>query len=95
MNMQSERMLNLIIVLTRVGVVAFWIAFALARAGVITAPVGPIIVWVGVFVLLAHLAEYLLIRFGIIVLRQPNASFLMTMIFGFSYWLPLMERKQA
>lgn len=92
MNSQDNPALNIIVTVTRVGVIVFWVAFVLALASVIPLPYSQIIIWIGAFVLFGHLSEYLLIRFGFIVLETEKVSFVMTMLFGFSYFLPLMKR---
>ena len=88
-------MIDFILRLTRYGVLMFWIAFALSITGVIPPPYGLIISWIAAFVLLIHFAEFLLIKFGFIELASARVSFLKTMLFGLTYWAPLLKEKSV
>jgi len=77
--------------ITRYGVLALWIAFALSITGVIPPPYDLVITWIAVFVLLIHFAEFLLIKLGFIELVNNEVSFLKTMLLGFTYWVPLLK----
>ena len=83
-------MLNLIVNGTRIDVVAFWIAFVLSLFSVIPGPYGLFIIWIGVLVLLIHLAEYLYVKYRFAGRDAGEISFVKTMIFGFTHLLPLL-----
>lgn len=85
-------MIDTIVRMTRVGVLVFWIAFVLSITGIIPPPYDLVITWIAVFVLLIHFAEFLLIKFGFIELASAKVSFLKTMLFGLTYWAPLLKR---
>jgi uncharacterized protein YhhL (DUF1145 family) len=84
--------IDIIVRMTRVGVLVFWIAFVLSITGIIPPPYDLVINWIGVFVLLIHFVEFLLIKFGFIELASAKVSFLKTMLFGLTYWAPLLKR---
>ena len=83
-------MIDLVVKITRVGVLVFWAVFALSIVKVIPQPFALVINWVAAIVALIHLMEFLLIRFGFIELTSARASFVKTMVFGFTYWVPLL-----
>jgi len=84
-----------IVRMTRYGVLIFWIAFALSLTGIIAPPYDLVITWIAVFVLLIHFAEYLLIKFGFIELAGAKVSFVKTMLFGLTYWVPLLKESSV
>ena len=88
-------MIDNIVRMTRYGVLIFWIAFALSITGIIPPPFGMVITWIAVFVLLIHFAEFLLIKFGFIELASAKVSFLKTMLFGLTYWVPLLKESSV
>lgn len=87
-------MLSLIIKLAQVGIVVFWLAMILSVTSVVPPPYREPIVWIGTFVLLIHLSEYFFIRNRVSSRQGAGISFLGTMIFGFTYWLPLISEKE-
>ena len=56
-------MLELSIKLARAGVIGFWLAFVLAITAVIPDPAATIIAWLGGFVLMVHLAEFICAKY--------------------------------
>ena len=88
-------MIDNIVRMTRYGVLVFWIAFALSITGIIPPPFGLVITWIAVFVLLVHFAEFLLIKFRFIELDGVEVSFLKTMLFGLTYWVPLLKESSV
>jgi uncharacterized protein YhhL (DUF1145 family) len=88
-------MINVVVRMTRYGVLLFWIAFALSITGIIPSPYGLVIAWIAVFVLLIHFAEFLLIKFGYIELAGAKVSFVKTMLFGLTYWVPLLKESSV
>lgn len=88
-------MINLVVQMTRYGVLLFWLAFALSIAGIIPPPYGLVIAWMAFFVLLIHFAEFLLIKFGFIELANTEVSFVKTMLFGLTYWVPLLKERSV
>jgi uncharacterized protein YhhL (DUF1145 family) len=88
-------MINVVVRMTRYGVLLFWIAFALSITGVIPSPYALVIAWIAVFVLLIHFAEFLLIKFGYIELASAEVSFVKTMLFGLTYWVPLLKESSV
>ena len=88
-------MINFVVRMTRYGVLVFWIAFALSIAGIIPPPYGLVIAWMAFFVLLIHFAEFLLIKFGFIELASAEVSFFKTMLFGLTYWVPLLKESSV
>ena len=85
-------MINFVVQATRVGVLIFWVAFALSITGIIPPPYDLVITWIAVFVLLVHFAEFLLIKFGFIELDGVEVSFVKTMLFGLTYWVPFLKQ---
>lgn len=88
-------MIDSIVRMMRYGVLVFWVAFALSITGIIPPPYNLVIAWIGVFVLAIHFAEFLLIKFGFIELASPKVSFLKTMLFGLTYWAPLLKERSV
>ena len=84
-------MIDLVVRITKYGVLVFWAAFVLGIARVIPPPYDLVITWMGVIVLLIHFAEFLLIKLGYIELKSTEVSLLKTMLFGFTYWVPLLK----
>ena len=87
-------MLDRIVKVTRIGVVAFWLAFVLGLLSVLPAPLGQPIVWVGCTVLVIHLLEYLYARFLFKGLDKDKVSFVQTLLFGFTHLFPLVDDNQ-
>jgi len=82
-------MLNLAGKVTFFGVVVFWIAAALSVAMIVPPPYATNIMWVAGVVLIIHFFEYVFAKARI---GQPDGgkiSFIKTMLFGFTHWLPL------
>ena len=84
-------MIDLVVRVTKYGVLIFWLAFVLSITRIIPPPYDLVITSVGVVVLLIHFAEFLLIKLGYIELKSTEVSLLKTMLFGFTYWVPLMK----
>lgn len=83
-------MLDLLLRMTRAGVVVFWVAAVLSLFGLVSDPYGEFIAWFAGIVLLIHLSEYFYVR-----RRFPNTaglkiSFVLTLLFGLTHWLPLV-----
>jgi uncharacterized protein YhhL (DUF1145 family) len=85
--------IDLVVKVTRVGVLVFWAVVALSIMRIVPQPYALVINWCAAIVALIHLAEFVLIRFGIIELTCTRASFVKTMVFGFTYWVPLLARR--
>ena len=88
-------MIDSIVRMTRYGVLVFWIMFALSITGIIPQPFAMVIAWMAFFVLLIHFAEFLLIKFGFIELASAEVSFVKTMLFGLTYWVPLLKENSV
>jgi len=88
-------MLDLIVKGTRIAVVMFWVAMALSLVSVIPGPYGPPIIWIGGLVLLIHLAQYLFVKSIFAGRYSEDFSFVQTMLFGFTHWLPLLINGQG
>jgi uncharacterized protein YhhL (DUF1145 family) len=84
-------MLDHLVKVTKIAVVAFWIALLLSLISVIPNPYGTYIVWIAGLVLLIHLFEYFLVRSRFTGSDHGNFSFVKTMLFGFTHWLPLLK----
>ena len=87
-------MTNLIVTLTQIGVVFFWLAVILSLASVIPVPYQAPIVWIGSFVLLVHLSEYFVVRKKLDGRDGMEISFVKTIVFGFTHWLPLVAESR-
>ena len=87
-------MVKVIVKAMRVGVIVFWLVFALSLASVIPPPVGPVMIWLGAFVLAAHLAEYLYARSALAEPERARISLVRTMLFGFTHLLPLFNNRR-
>ncbi len=84
-------MTDYIIRLTRIGVVVLWIAMILSLLSIIPAPYGAPIVWIGSFVLIVHLSEYVFARKKLEEQRDMEVSFVKTMVFGLAHLVPLVD----
>jgi uncharacterized protein YhhL (DUF1145 family) len=87
-------MLKLIVNATKTAAIVFWLACILSVASVIPSPYASFIIGLGAFVLVAHLLEYLFVKFRF---AEPNGwkiSFVQTMIFGFTHWLPMLKQPE-
>ena len=87
-------MLKLIVNTTKIAVLVFWLACILSAASVIPSPYASFIIGFGAFVLVAHLLEYLFIKFRFAERNGWKISFVQTMIFGFAYWLPMLKQPE-
>ena len=87
-------MLDLIVRVTRIGVIVFWFAFVLGLLSFLPAPFGQLIVWVGFAVLVIHLVEYLYARYLFKGLDKSQVSFVQTLLFGFTHLFPLVNDNQ-
>ncbi len=83
-------MLDHLVKVTKIAVVAFWFALLLSLISVIPNPYGAYIVWIAGLVLLIHLLEYFLVRSRFTGPNRGKFSFVKTMLFGFTHWLPLL-----
>ncbi len=81
-------MLDLIVKVTRIGVIVFWIALVLSLISVIPRPYSSYVIWIGACVLLVHLLEYFYVKAKFAGKDGVDISFVQTMLFGFTYWLP-------
>ena len=77
----------------RFGIVLFWLAFVLSAVAIIPDPFRRVILWVGGFVFLCHLAEYFYARFRLRGRVDKEMSLVKTVLFGFTYLLPLATAK--
>ena len=85
-------MLNVIVKLTQFGVVVFWLTMILSLASLIPAPYRSPVIWIGALVLLIHLSEYFFIRKRLSSQLGSEVSFMKTLVFGLTYWLPLISQ---
>jgi uncharacterized protein YhhL (DUF1145 family) len=84
-------MLDYLVKVTRIAVIVFWFALFLSLISVIPNPYGAYIIWLAGLVLLIHLLEYLSVRSRFTGPVNGKFSFLKTMLFGFTHWLPLLK----
>jgi uncharacterized protein YhhL (DUF1145 family) len=82
-------MLDLFVKATRIGVIVFWVALVLSLISVIPRPYSSYVIWIGGWVLLIHLLEYFYVKAKFPGQDSVEISFVQTMLFGFTYWLPL------
>ena len=85
-------MFNLLIGLTKVALLAFWLACILSLVSLIPKSYGQTILWIGGLVLLVHLVEYLFVKSKVAERNTGNTGFIQTLLFGFIYWLPVLKR---
>jgi len=85
-------MFDLVIRLTKVALLAFWLACILSLVSLIPKPYGQTIVWIGGLVLLVHLVEYVFVKSRVAERNAGNTGFIQTLLFGFVYWLPVLKR---
>ncbi len=85
-------MFNLLIGLTKVALLAFWLACILSLVLLIPKSYGQTILWIGGLVLLVHLVEYLFVNSRVAERSAENTGFIQTLLFGFVYWLPVLKR---
>jgi len=81
-------MLDQFVKVTRIGVIVFWIALVLSLISVIPRPYSSYVIWIGAWVLLIHLLEYFYVKAKFAGKVGVEISFVQTMLFGFTYWLP-------
>ena len=86
-------MLDVLVKVIRFAAIVFWLAFLLSLVSVVPAPASSVIIWVGVFVLAMHLAEYLYAKRVLTTLGRDKVSFVRTMLFGFTHLLPLLQKQ--
>lgn len=89
----NDRMLELFVKVIRVAVIFFWLAFVLSLASIVPGPAASIIIWLGAFVLVMHLAEYLYARHILTTMDRDKVSFVRTMLFGFTHLMPLLRER--
>ena len=69
-------------------VIALWLLIIYNIFMPLAGTLGQILTWLGTILLLAHLIEFFVFREKIKAKGDDTAkSFLMTMVFGFIYWL--------
>ena len=83
---------QLVIGLTQVALLAFWLACILSLISLIPNPYGQTILWIGGLVLLVHLVEYLFVKSRVAERSAENTGFILTILFAFVYWLPALKR---
>ena len=83
-------MIELLVNVTRTSVVVFWLAMALSLFSAIPEPYGPLIVWVGCFVLVIHLIQYFFVKYKVTLTNGSELSFAKTMLFGLTHWAPMI-----
>jgi len=88
-------MIDLLVKVTRTGVVVFWLAMVLSLFSVIPEPYGQFIVLLGCLVLVIHLIEYFFVRYKVTLPNGSELSFVKTMLFGFTHWLPKVVNDQG
>ena len=81
--------------LTKVILVLFWIVWLLALLSILPEPWSQRLMWTGVALLVIHLGEYLFLHAKVAALQDGNSGFLGFMVFGFGYWLPVLNRSKA
>ena len=83
-------MFNLVVKVTRSGAVVFWIAAALSVATIVPPPYATSTLWIAGVVLVIHFFQYVFVKARIGRPDGGEISFIKTMLFGFSYWLPIL-----
>jgi len=74
----------------KVSLSVFWIVFILSIAQLISTSYFDEIVLVAIFLILAHLAEFVAIPMTLLKGKPIKINFVQTMLFGFGHWLPLL-----
>ncbi len=85
-------MFSLVMNVTKVALLALWLACILSLVSVIPRPYGSTILWIGGLILLVHLVEYLFVKSGVAERNGGNTDFIQNMLFGFAHWLPVLKR---
>ena len=85
-------MFELVIKITKIGLLAFWFAVALSLFSLLGKPYSQTILWIGGILLVIHLVEYLFVRSRVAERNNGNTGFVQTMLFGFGHWLPVLKR---
>jgi uncharacterized protein YhhL (DUF1145 family) len=85
-------MLNMVIGVTKIALLMFWLACILSLVSVIPEPYGRTILWIGGVLLLVHLVEYLFDKSRVAERSGGDTGFIQTMTFGFAHWLPVLKR---
>jgi len=83
---------QLVIGLTQVALLAFWLACILSLISLIPNPYGQTILWIGGLVLLVHWVEYVFAKSRVFERSAENTGFILTILFAFDYWLPVLKR---
>ncbi|MCB1667139.1 MAG: hypothetical protein R3E73_07830 [Porticoccaceae bacterium] len=79
------------IIFTKFGCIAAMIAMILGLVSIIPDPYSTYCIGFGIFVLTAHTGEYIAVKAKAAPEISNQLSFFQTLIFGFSYWLPLIK----
>jgi uncharacterized protein YhhL (DUF1145 family) len=74
----------------KVSLSVFWIVFILSIAQLISTSYFDEIVLVAIFLILAHIAEFVAIPMTLLKGKPIKINFVQTMLFGFGHWLPLL-----
>jgi uncharacterized protein YhhL (DUF1145 family) len=85
-------MFELVIKVTKVALLVFWLAWVLSLLSLTGPPYGQTIVWIGGLLLLIHFLEYLFVKSRVAERDNGNTGFIQTMLFGFGHWLPVLKR---
>ncbi len=80
---------QLVIGLTKVALLAFWLACIPSLISLIPNPSGQTILWIGGLVLLV---EYLFVKSRVAERSAENTGFILTLLFAFVCWLPVLKR---
>ena len=80
--------------ITKGGMLIFWAVFIVSLIQPFGDPAQPIIFWLGIVLLVVHLAEFVFHYKKLNALNAAGANgFVQTMLFGFVYWLPLFKKE--
>lgn len=85
-------MFNMVVQVTRFGVVVFWTAAVLSVATIVPLPYATYIMWAAGAIFVFHFLEYVFVKTSIAPPDGEEISFIKTILFGFSYLLPIFTK---
>lgn len=82
--------------LTKGGMLIYWLVFIYCLIKPFSDPAQMIIFWLGIVLLVVHLAEFIMHYKKLNQLNAGGANgFVQTMLFGFVYWLPIFKSNKT
>ena len=87
-------MFNALILATKITCIAALTALVLGALSLFPEPYNRYGIGVGLFFLASHALEYVVVKARFSSVLNTPLSFMQTLVFGFSYWLPLLKQSK-